>query len=99
MRRLHRPLDLLELARALGVNYSDTTQDFASLVAETLDKLMSHAGLNGCCKRCLGTAAIFRDGQVDNCPYCLGGYEVKQTKTLEEFWKADTAALKNEKSE
>lgn len=99
-RRLHRPLDLLELASVLGANFSGTTEGLASLVAETLDALMGHSGLNGRCERCLGAAVVLRgDGQLNDCPYCLGGYELAQTKTLEEFWDADAAALKDEKPE
>lgn len=98
MRRLHRPLDLLELARALAPGYDGDLKKFGAWTANILDELMDHAGFCGPCPRCLGTAVLSRkDEQQVDCPYCLGGYDLTQTTTQEEFWDADTKATEAKK--
>ncbi len=98
MRRLHRPFDLLELAAAIAPIFNGTAEQFGIYVAIALDEMMSHAGLEGRCERCLGSACLRRnDGQIVDCTYCVGGYELAQERTQEEFWDADAKATEAKK--
>lgn len=98
MRRLHRPFELLELATALAPVFNGTAEQFGTYVSIALDEMMSHAGLEGRCGRCLGSGCLHRkDGQITDCTYCVGGYELAQTITQDEFWDADTKATEAKK--